>query len=653
LCLVACLTGGVWAQGSGVQLVEGDGSQSYRVSGVLTAPVAALATGEARIVFDYQDARNYCAVRLAREQAQFERVKDGKAQPLGVAGTLRRGTPPEVLNFSLQRGEWAMAFVCNQVVAARAEDRGLPPGRIGHLLQGAGLEMTKLSAPQAIEEIYFADDFMRADENLGGWEVALGKWQNNQQGSKTSRSANAFSFRSLGEGPSLAVHGQPFDREYVVQAAVRCDNDGAVGLAVGCQDPNHYYRLRWTAAGHADGGACRLQRVFGGKVIDLAPPVPGGFRPKVWYKLQLALAGGWLYGWIDDTPLFEVAAQCFAEGKVGLYTEPGREDDAETAGALFDDVIQRSWPLFSDDFLAPAAGRWTAVGAPWELKTGRDGGAVAPVTGLLVGPAAWEDPTFEADVTYASGTVGLVVGRQPDGRGYGLLMRSDSAQIVRFEAGGKRTVLATAAKGIAQGETHRLTLSADSGLLQASVDGAPVLDALDLGCEAGACGLLCEQAGGARFGRVRARFRPTFFMPAPTLPADFVQDRYMTSWASPGAAWTQVEGSSARWHKGFFYGDRRLHFQIPGVGKQEGKIVVALCAKDTAATDGVRVTLALTKESKEIGLAVVEGDKPRGEAKVKVEGETPDVVVELRGRHVVVQFDGKVVWQQALAEERT
>ena len=330
--VVAVVWSAATAWGLTVQMADDTVGENYRLGVVATAPAAALAAGELRLILDRSDEQHYYYLRLKGDQAQFFRVEDGRVTPIGTRGRIRRGSPAERLALVVHRQDWSLVLVCNQVVCVRAEDRSLPPGAVGRGVEGKGLSFGAFTV-QPTEDIYFSDDFMRSDEQTGAWNPLLGKWQNNQQGSKSSRSANAFSYRAVGDGPSLAVAGFPFWSDYAAQAAVRCDGTGAVGLAVGVQDAHNYFLLRWTAARSADGGTCRLQRVFQDRVTDLTPPVPGGFAERGWYKLQLALAGGHLFAWIDDTPVLEAAVEGFGEGLVGLYEEPGPDDKPDVAGS--------------------------------------------------------------------------------------------------------------------------------------------------------------------------------------------------------------------------------------------------------------------------------------------------------------------------------
>jgi hypothetical protein len=647
----------LWAQDAAPHLVGAAGDVNYRVGGTLVAPAAALAAGEVDLLFDYADAKNTYVLRLKGEQAQFLRLKDGHAETLGMGGTLRRGAAGDKLPFSLQRRDWEMLFLCNGVVCARAEDRVLPSGKVGWSASGAGLGVEGMTPPQPVEELFFSDDFMRGDDSLGGWKLVQGKWGITQQGSRASRSAKAFTFHSQGGGPCLAVHGNVWDCDYSAQCAVRCDNNGAVGLVVGYQDERDYYRLRWTAAGAEDGGTFRLQRVLDGQVTDLMPPIPGGFQPRVWYKLQLSMSGGWVYGWLDDTPMFEVATSTFGEGKLGLCSEPGKGEEPDSAGAVFDAVVERGFPLLVDDFTRPASGRWTAVGGDWQPRYGAvlptGGGFVAaPASGLYaVGADDWQNATFEADVSYTGGSVGLVTCRQANGDLYAAGVSPQGCILARLDHGVAKPLAGTQ-KGVPTGDWHRVSLAAEDGLLRLSVDGEERLEAFDDALPQGGCGLFTDKAQGARFTNVRARFRPDSYSLPPMLPAEFVSDRYMASWASPGAAWIQVEGQPSRWHKGFFYGDRRVHFTIPGLGKQQGKVTLALGAADTTAVSGYQLVIALTKDKKDIGLTLRDGDKVLDQVTVPGEGDAPEVAFELRGRFVLVEVGGKTVLHHALPEEK-
>lgn len=628
------------------QLLDQQVGESFRLSGTMTVPPAALERGEVKLLFGWTGADDHLGVSIGREQAQFFRTVGGRSEPLGIAGTIYRGNAGDQLRFSLQRRGWQLALSINHVLIATAEYGGLTEGQVGFETAGAGLAVGELEL-QPTDEIWLSDDFMRVDRALGGWEALTGEWRNNQQGSKVSRSANAFSFLSDGAKESLAVIGYPFWSEYVAQAAVRSDGTGAVGLAVGVVDAEHYYRLRWTSRRHADGGTMRLQRVFAGQVTDLTPPMPGGFEAGVWYKLQLALAAGRVYGWIDERPLFEVTVLGTGEGRVGLWTEPGAGDNPRTRGALFDDVVVRSYPLFCDDFTRPSTGRWQIDGG-WQVGSGADGAAVARGSGrMLGGDASWGDSTAGADVKLSRGSLGVAICATDEGAGYELRLGAQSAELVKH--GAAHEVLDSTDHGLPADTWARVGLSRDRGLIRATLDGEPLLEAFDLDLPGGGIALLADGAQGA-VDNVQVSFRPALWRAPPTLPAEFENDQYMTDWAGPGSAWVQVEGSPVRWHKGFFYGDRQIRFQVPGIGQQEGVVTLVMGAADTADEQAYRLSVQLSRDEPRLTFALTRGNQVLAREPLAGAGDEAEVLFELRGRFILVWVDGKCLIEHSLRE---
>ncbi|NWG76220.1 MAG: hypothetical protein HXY24_16735, partial [Rubrivivax sp.] len=337
---------------------------------------------------------------------------------------------------------------------------------------------------------------------------------------------------------------------------------------------------------------------------------------------------------------FDVAVQGTGEGLVGLWTEPGAGDNSRNRGALFDDVIVRSYPLIADDFYRPAAGRWTPVGTGWKLTYGESGQALAEGTGLLLAGPAWTDGTWSADLRLERGAVGLVVGTYEEGHGYGVRLRTDRAELVKL--GPEPTVVDSIDHGVAAGNWVNLALSRDRGLIRASLDGRVILETFDAAAPGGRCGLLAEDARAA-VDNCQARFEPTFWQPPPTLPAEFENDQYMTTWAGPGAAWIQVEGSEAHWHKGFFYGDRQVKFTIPGVGEQEGRVAILMSSDTDESAATYRLELALSRQAPKLRLALRHGGQTLGSAEVAEPGDQADVQYELRGRFLVVWVNGECV----------
>jgi hypothetical protein len=250
------------------------------------------------------------------------------------------------------------------------------------------------------------------------------------------------------------------------------------------------------------------------------------------------------------------------------------------------------------------------------------------------------DLTAEADVRVTSGIVGLVVHLDDAGAGYALACSPTGSAIVESTAAGPK-FLATSDIGLQPDTWHHLSLSWDHGLLRARLDGEPLLDAFDLGHPSGRVGLKAEQAAGAAFDNVMVKLRPTSYDLPPQVPADFASDEYMTNWAAPGAAWIEVAGSPARWHKGFFFGDRQVSFTLPGFGQQTGTAELVLGASEAGHPDrAYRLRLTLN-QGKALALALLLGAETVAEAASEVTSDEPELVFEVRSRFVLVWIDGQ------------
>ncbi|HID06186.1 MAG TPA: hypothetical protein EYP10_03460, partial [Armatimonadetes bacterium] len=165
---------------------------------------------------------------------------------------------------------------------------------------------------QPIEPIYFMDDFTRAPDEPSLWNVVKGSWQvghlmqaftSRRRMLASERTSNPFAYIATpaDDGIALAVSGYWFWESYTLDAAVRPDGNGIIGLIVFYQNPQSYLMLRW-ASQHAskDGDAqgagarkakshkpsCELVWVVNGqeRIVSRAP---GGYEAGQWYRLTL------------------------------------------------------------------------------------------------------------------------------------------------------------------------------------------------------------------------------------------------------------------------------------------------------------------------------------------------------------------------------
>jgi len=617
-------------------LLEAPPGVTYDVSLTCAAQPEALAKGEVRLLFDYQDAQNYAYLRLHRERASFMRVREGREEPIGVAGRLQRFEPPEELRLVLQRRAWLVRLLCNGVLVAQAEWPAPAEGRVGFSIDGSGLVLSEPTV-QPVEEVFFADDFMRTGGEFGAWEVVVGEWRNNRHNTfsaGTQHSANAFSFKALpyptpGErqGKALAVAGYPFWSDYLAEVSACCRGTGAAGLVVNYQDEDNYLLFRWSSADHPDGGRKQLIRRFRGKETVLVE-LPGGMKVETWYKLRAAVSGGWVLLWADDVPLCEVPEPTLGRGLVGLYAEAppeGKERvreatrwglgssagprSASSRGVLFDDVQVRSWPVFVEDFARPSRGRWEVAAGRWNLTAGS--GWAKPETSqavLVGGQPTWADYTVSVDLRAGRGTVGLAV-HWCGAQDFYLFRWTEKARQLVKVRGGKERVLAER-PGRRPRTWQRVVFHVQRGRLTVSVGGEECLRAWDYDLPQGRIALWAEKAPEAAFDNLLVTFSPVLTPPKPTVPPAFARDPYMTTWATPRGDWTPAPRElGTLLHKGYFFGDRSVVFTLPEVGRRDGQVTVGLHPSAEALTEGYTLTVVTEAGSRAVQFFLRQGER--------------------------------------------
>jgi len=217
---------------------------------------------------------------------------------------------------------------------------------------------------------------------------------------------NGFWYLYAGSGPSWVV-AEPravppgWDR-YCLQAAVKPEYGGAVGLIAAYQDNENYLLFRWEAEAANAGPRAALYEVREGKPLLLAT-ARRGFQPRQWYALRLNL--GWRAAevWIDGVKLLEAANPGLIEGRVGLFADGARsphipEIDPATAALYGGDAarVDPSWTIqpipciyFDDVRVSDWREGEETPGDPWAAAPDR------PLPEGLLGDA-WQQ-TFAGD----------------------------------------------------------------------------------------------------------------------------------------------------------------------------------------------------------------------------------------------------------------
>ncbi len=599
-----------------------------------------------RILLNARDEANYLAVRFADGQAVLERTLAGTTLELG------RGTLPEdVLAHDLVI-QWRydrVAVIASDVAIVQAYEHGLTAGKIG--CEGETGEAELLVQP--IDDVYFADDFGRVQASMGDWLVQTGTWANVQVPGEAKDAANPFAFegksapqpllaaptaaaspqaglpmgdldavhlwaQSPGEDPSapfaltglspaLAVNGHEFWSDYWFDVATRSEGATALGVVAFASLPpegattDDLLLARWTSQldGGPDGDRIQLLAVHDGQATVLAEAA-GGFVPEQWYRLRIEADPRRVAVLVDGRPVLETANTTgFVRGKVGLYGEG-------SGGARFDDA--RAGQLEPGAFVFPRDA------AAWRLSPGveltDDGWRVTTTEapGTVVCPRPIGDAEIRAELR-AMGSAGeLLLGYRGEESHWAVSWSSDAADNLRLvrRQQGEETVLASATVAPRPKEKAVLTVRAQGEYVRVSLDGKPVIEAVDPLRIPGAAlaGSEDDPEGDPRVGLVGLRLPPTgtpqvaslhAVSAAPTRAARVTEQftretTTMDEWATVAGAWidpaTMGRADGVFWNKGDFYGDVRMVATLAGGA---GKASLLLGARDWATDSGYRL----------------------------------------------------------------
>jgi hypothetical protein len=494
-----------------------------------------------------------------------------------------------------RRGPRWNLLVNNQTVL-RAEDDAFNEGQIGY--RGT----LKDARVQPVEPIAFDDDFMRVASDVALaqarnnprqgiritdaqitediWTAVQGKWQTTglteNPEAQVAQSANPFAFRAAEAGTSIALAGRPFWDDYAASVSIKPEGASAVGILAYAQDAKNYLGLIWT-----DKSDPVLRAVVNGvpRILGQAKGF-GAFENKQWYRFKVAVSGSTVRGFIDDQEVVRAQTGLFGRGQIGLYCEAATATDT----VAFDDASVRSITDFYDDFSAPVPGRWKNITGVWNMT-----GAARPVgkdgAFTVMGEPDWSDYTVAANLELpASGATGLVLHHIPGKGSYLLRIAGSKAKLpyagkvqILKVGGGKNQVLGEYTAGSRlDNTTQRWTFSGERGYLRASTgtsddDLNPIVDAFDVTLADGRAGLYAQAGAGTtpkatnfavEFPVVRSTWAKV-----PDLYELEQQAQTMGGWSTPQGFWVPVstsgsEGKMLR-HKGAFYGDDTLRFQLP------------------------------------------------------------------------------------------
>lgn len=558
-------------------------------------------TACAEVVFHFQDAASYQAVRLGADRVEIVQVLHGQVQILAEARNWLPRSASGRIELTLQCRTWQITLLANGKRLLQAYHRSAPGGRAG-TGTATGAEALRFTEVwlQPTEAVYFTDDFTRAQGEVGSWDTLAGTFAFTRvRGEQTEKgaaaSANRFAWQgtaALGRG--LAVAGHWFWDVYLVQAAVRPEAPGWLGLAAWVQDAANFVAFRWGPSGK------QLIKVVGDQVAVLAEK-PGGYLLGQWYQLGLQAWDGRLVGMIDGAVACMAADPTFGQGRVGLYLE-------NCESVRFDDVRVEQVDGFQEDFSVAQPGKWRDLGGRWQIQTFPVGQTATAFrtrvegeeTLTLAGPDHWQNYVVGLDVKpAANGSAGLAFGVQ--GLHHYHLLKVDyrslpagqpdrpQVQLLR-RRGDQVTLLQETPWFLPLGGWHRLKVRTWQGHLQAYIDDQPVLEGYDPEPAVGAIGCYAAGAGEPKFGNVFLWF-PRSVDPIAPVAEPFAREDSMADWADPQRQWIQRSG--AWWHRGTFLGDAAISMRLPHPAAAGGTATLLLHGEGDSFSAGYALTVQL------------------------------------------------------------
>jgi hypothetical protein len=592
----------------------GTNFRTYDLSSEVT-----LKRGEARarLVFNLQDDGNYHYVEITPRWACIAVVQNGIGRILEeVKGlSIPTGRPVPVV---IKRRDLAIRLIVDDTVVAEACDETFHTGMVGYGVAGDSASATMPKA-QPVGEVWFADDFMRAEKEKNPWTELKGRWTVSTL-TNTSMSVNAFQYVAEDQQEdAVSVAGYGFWDDYSFETAVKATKPKPFGIYVCYRDENNYFRLELSPGEEGKPGRKELVRVWHGERKVVARQA-GGFTKDQWYLIRCQVNGTRLRAWVDENLLFDVLDSHLTGGMVGLYA-------SAKSRTFFDDVFVRSCNYFEDRFTTPTSSAWCYLGGKWSrvrLTNGKPASDnPASAEGILTvsspgsaravaGASSWKNYVVDTRITPdRKGRTGLVLCYQDETRYYEVACRSEGAKetwALTLMLDGKATTLDEQSVDASAG-ARPVQAGIRDGCIWVNVNGKRLLEAFDTKLQAGQVGL-------AASGVERASFSPLTvdwpIDPAPLLTSNeiFEEEDSMSNWSTPKSYWQYVESPAPLWlHKGNFPGDALIETGIrnlTGPGAEVGLVLSAAGAnRDTGYVFRLKPGdkesfVVITREGKEV-----------------------------------------------------
>ena len=603
-----------------------------------------------RALVNCQDPKSYYYVEFADERVRLGRVEHELELRIGTQKRMSadHGDVHEVV---IKRRDADLVVVVDGELAARAFDSTFTGGQLGLGVQRDSAEISGVRV-QPVDDVFFADDFMRAETDHSPWEVEAGAWRICSL-SNPSLSSNAFYYVGKGASSAASVAGHWFWDNYRVEVSVQPRSDAAFGLYFCYRNPENHFLF--TCDNDPVDPARKIVRTFHGDSTVVARS-SGGFLRHQWYRLRADVTDGRAQIYLDDNPVLAVSDPALCFGKIGLYTED------TGAGTDFDDVSVQGWRVFQDDFDALCARKWTELGGQWthiadrskrdRVESRRLSASSEAPAKAATGLEDWQNYAFSVDIgPWARGAVGLCFYYSDEGNYYACRWRRNERDEVRElvkVVDGVENVLAQQVGQPVSSRPIRAEAHVDQGHIRVSADGELLFEAFDTGLVKGKVGLLVSQCPLVWFNRARVTFHSP---PKPLLSVHevFAHEKSMQIWSGAESDWERhyqaTDGWSClfNWHRAAFHRDVDVELSVDSLVGDTNSLGLIVAANDPAPGSGYQLSAAQKDGRWE--LTLLEGGSEVGTKELE-SGQQPRLFrLRKAGRFCAAYVDGRcLLW---------
>lgn len=561
-------------------LVGNDVPGSFALRGQLAVQHSSLRGSEILLAIHHKGASPYLELSIQPDRAVLSEANGSARQELarGSLPELRPNTP-----FNLFRDDSRLVLTVGGRQVLTGHESTVSGGRIGVRQIGKGLSIASGSF-QPRDEIYFTDDFTRAEGHQGEWETLSGEFALHEiKASKYSQqvySANAFRWGSVSEVRSLAATGHWFWQNYYFAVSVRPTGTGTAGICAWFQDEQNYIAFR-CESGKAQARS-RLVRVRDGKTTVLAEG-DRHLETNQWYRLDIRAVEGNVQARIDGEAACTADLEDWQCGGIGLL--------AEGDSVQFDDVSVVSTDGFHSSSPAQLASREVPL-------------LPLPKASLLaLGSAAWEDATCQLAMAPGTSPDFLVLYGLASPDSYGMLQvhRSPAGAFAKLARVNGKALRALGSAGLPR-QFSKLELEIQGQTVSVRLDGRPLAAVYDPGPTSGPMGLAWERGKALPLNRVDVSL-PTELYPSPHVNSQFASEGTMQDWSSSSASWTK-DANGVYWHESPLYGD--FEAVLPNLKLLGANDQWEMTLAESREADGARLSLKAdaAKSQYELSLSI-------------------------------------------------